>query len=407
MSESGSAARERIVGDDDVASFRELREYSRGTLDVGHRHIHPHAGLVEDEEVAEVLSFMAEEFDRRQAFGEDADEDAPRDFWETDFAEKALRKYGTAKATQAIQDGNLTQAAYLSGLPSYESDVSGMHAINQLAHWLVNDEQCKLIYIAALMGRGKTDMSLLFYQVIHDHYRRVRETLKQEGMNDALGEFQIPEFAANFAVSTPEVLDVEVRHIDRYDDLVAWGGQGDSDDERWFIFDEASTELTAQSGANAQDVAERFAPFVKKMRKMGINMIVIGHDKGDVHPAIRALADFVAKGSLTKAQFWEGVKKREPVGHLFDVNGIPPTSWSYDTNDTADWDWCDETEESLEQGISHEEFREWRDTRIARIYETCDIGQEDLADAIEMSQSHVTKAVKQYGSQNGSGGNPA
>jgi len=400
-----SDARERLIGDDDVASFRELREYSRGNLDVEHRHIHEHAGLIEDPEKEEVLSFFAEVFDHAQAFGDADLEERPRSFWETEFGKKALRKYGTEKATRAIQNGNLTQAAYLSGLPSYESDVSGMHAINQLAHWLNDDEQCKLIYIAALMGRGKTDMSLLFYEIIHDHYRRVRESLRQEGMDEALGEVQMPEFAANFRVSTPKGVDTEVRYINNYDDLVEWGERGSSDDTRWFIFDEASTELTAQSGANAQDVAEVFAPFVKKMRKMGINMVVIGHDKRDVHPAVRSLADFVAKGGLKRASFFEGIKKREPVGHLFDINGIPETSWSYDTDDTAEWDWCEEDEESLEQGISDEEFREWRDTRIARIYERFDhITQSDLADAVGISQSKVSDAVKAYSGENGSSG---
>jgi len=38
----------------------------------------------------------------------------------------------------------------------------------------VSSEQCKLIYLAALMGRGKTDFSLLLLEIIHDHFRRVR-----------------------------------------------------------------------------------------------------------------------------------------------------------------------------------------------------------------------------------------
>lgn len=373
-----------------VASFREIREYARGDLDVDHSDVYQWTGLVDDPLVREVLAFMAANYDP-DLFDDleeaDLDGEMPRSFEDTEFFEQALRKWGTERATEAIAEGNVSQTVYITGLPSYKSDISGLHAINQLADWLVHSEQCKLIYLAALMGRGKTDLSLTLLEIVADHYDR----LERADVDDST---PTPEFAANFRVSTPTDAP-EVRHIDNFDRLEEWGRRGSSDLVRWFIFDEASTELTAQSGSNAQDVAEVMAPFVKKMRKMGINMIVIGHDKRDVHPAIRSLADFVDKTGLKTASFYAGIKRREPTGHLFDVSGIPPTSWEFDTDDTADWSWGSALEEGDPTVDVDAEIREFRNERIARLYAQIDsLTYEDLGTAFDVSRETVRRAVK-------------
>lgn len=355
--ESGPTS--QIETDDDTNTYRELREYARGELDVDHRDVHPIAGLVDDDETAEVLAFMAENYEPTQ---KDREEGLPRSFWETEFAQKAIRQHATQKATRAVERGNLTQAAFLTGAPSYQSDVSGLHAINQLADWLVHSEQCKLVYMAALMGRGKTDLACTLLEVVHDHFRRLERAV---GGEVAIPE---PEFAANFHVEADRGAHVEEINTERR--LLEWAERGDSSQERWFVFDEASTELTAQSGKNAQKVAETMAPFVKKMRKLGINMIVIGHDKGDVHVAIRSLADFVDKTGLKSASFYAGIQNREPQGHLFDLDGIPPTSWEFDTDDMASWRWIADEQESEESdvGMTEQEFKREVAKRAARVY---------------------------------------
>lgn len=379
--------------DDATATFRELREYAGGRLDTEHHDIHPIAGLVEDDEIRQVLMFLADIYEPVDGM--------PHSFWETDLARQTVRQHATDLATDAIADGNLTQASFISGLPGYSNDVSGMHAVSQLAEWLVHSEQCKLIYVAALMGRGKTDLCLTFYEIIHDHFERVRQSLSQLGLDSALDALPDPEFAANFHVD-PGATEIDVQLIDNYDDLVEWMREGDSSMERWFIFDEASTELTAQSGKNAQKVIERMGSLVKKMRKMGVNLIVIGHDKQDVHVAIRSLCSFVSKASLKTASVYAGIKKREPTGHLFDVDGIPPTNLDFDTDDTAEWDWCEDEEgESLVDIEDHPEWTQYRNQKIADIRSMTDengdplIGQEDLGKAFGLSASTVSRAERE------------
>lgn len=400
---SGSTSeREHVTG-----AVRELREYARGAMpDVDHKDVHPHAGLIRDRETREALAFLAEAYDPSD---EDLAAGMPRDFWDTPIAQRAVRKHATNVATKAIRDANASQAAYMTGLPGHKSDVSGLHAVMNLAEWLVDSENCKLIYLAALMGRGKTDLSLLLGEIIADHYRRVERT------TDDSVAVPTPEFAANFHADTPSDAP-DVREINHYRELVEWMERGSSAEERWFIFDEASSELTAQDGGNAQKVVKRMGSLIKKMRKMGVNMIVIGHDKGDVHVAIRSLADFIDKKSLKSAQIYEGISNREPVGHLFDVDGLPPTSWDYDTDDTADWCWCDdgaaascphiggEGAEPDFDGWTEDEYKELLKRRAVRLWQRSDLNQEEVADAvssepddeiqIRVTQTDVSKAKK-------------
>jgi hypothetical protein len=371
--------------DDPTAAYRELREYARGTLDVDHDDVSPIAGLIDDDEVREVLTYMASVYDPSP---EDIEAGMPRDFWGTEWAQRAIEQYATETAQEAIREGDLATVSYITGLPSYKSDVSGLHAINQLVDWLVHSERCKLVYLAALMGRGKTDLSLTMMEVIADHYDRLERSTEED--------VAVPEFAANFAVETPSRSRHSVKQFSRYDRLKEWADQGSSDDVRWFIFDEASTELTAQSGSNAQKVAERFAPFVKKMRKKGVNMIVIGHDKGDVHPAVRSLADFVDKQGLKTASFYAGIKNREPAGHLFDLDGIPKTGWEFDTDDTADWSWGEKNERVDEDsGMSQDEFKSEVAERAARLWVQTpdDVTQADIARAVSTDDVSVSNST--------------
>jgi len=370
--------------DEAIATFREAREYARGTLDADHADVYEWSGLIQDSRVREVLAFMKREYDSERA-------GMPTRFEDTDFFDAAMKKYATESHSEAISEGNVSQVAYTAGAPGYESDVSGLHALNQLADWLVSSEQCKLVYLAALMGRGKTDFALLLLEVVHDHFRRVRSHDA-----DAAPE---PEFAANFSCNP--TADLEVQEFHYYSDLVSWAEDGTSSDERWMIFDEASTELTAQSGANAQQVAEKFAPFVKKMRKCGINMIVIGHDRGDIHPAVRTIASFIDKVSQKRAEIYEGVKSREPYGHKLSIGSIPETSWGFDTDDVATWHWDDEVEDDIdeedleerEDTITAEEWRNWRNRNTAAIYDGTDMSWREVGELFDMNGEEARKAV--------------
>jgi len=374
-----------------IATFREARRYARGGLDVDHSDLYEWAGLVDDPLLREVLAFMAEVYDP-DAFGQD---EMPAHFRDTEFFRRAVSQSATEAATEAIKERNPSRTAYISGLPSYESDVSGLHAVDQLADWLVNSEAAKLVYLAGHMGAGKTDFALTCFQVVHRHFRRLEQNAEEETPT--------PRFAANVRVSTPSDAP-EVKTIRNYDDLEEWAKTvgGSSDAQLWYILDESSTHLTAQSGSNAQDVAEVMAPFIKRMRKLGVNILVIGHDKKDIHVAIRSLADFVNKRGKKSATFYSSVRDREGVGELFTLAGIPSTSWEFDTDDMASWSWGSALEDGGdgEDGLGEVdvegELREERNERIARLYAQTDLSYRDLATAFEISNSTVSNAVDSH-----------
>jgi len=353
------------------SSSTALRELARGALDVEDREIDRVAGLVDDPTVRDILVFARQAYNRRSGF-EDPD------FTETQFYRDRVERYATHSADRAVRRGNLSLSQYLVGAPEHKPDVSGLHTIRKLEIWLTESERAKLVYLAALMGRGKTDFSLTMLQIINHYYRRIREST-------AVSEdVPVPRFAANFGVETPPGSPT-VKTIKNFDDLLVWSSDTGSDDVLWFVFDEASSELTAQSGANAQDVAEVFAPFVKKMRKRGVNLIVIGHDKGDVHPAIRTLADYVGKSGTKSASFYAGVKRREPTGHLFDIVGIPPTDWTFDTDDIASWSWGSALDEvgDGQNPLSEEELKRLLAVRAYRFWDSIEsLTQPDAADLV-------------------------
>lgn len=377
----------------------ELVEVGTGELGVESRRaeIDPDATRVDDREVSDLLVFARQAWERRSG------SDEP-DFDQTNWAESRIERYQTKTAQRAVRDADLSTMDHMIGKPSYSNDASGLHTVRQFEDFLTGDAQTRPIYLAATMGSGKTDFALSGLEVVEWHYRRARETAKQiDGLDPS--EVPEPEFAANFDV-TPSVDGVEVEHVDNFDDLIAdetgdgWIPQdASSDDVRWLIFDEASTELTAQSGANAQDVAEVMAPFVKKMRKIGVMLIVIGHDRKDVHPAIRSMAQFIDKRGLKRASVYRGIKQRRPVGHMFDLDGIPATTWDFDTDDLAEWSWgsaLDDGDGALDdERMSRTEIKERLAVRAAALYQDSDMSQKQAAKAMSGAEISIsTKMVR-------------
>jgi hypothetical protein len=375
---------------DSSKTFKELRLATQGKTPESIDGLLPHAGAVQDEDVLDSLSRLVDRWDPDEHLPTDVARELPEDPTRLETYRSVLSHETTRTATDAVSQGQSDVAEFVIGWQDYKNDVSGLHTTAKVEEWLCTQEQVRLIYMAALMGRGKTDLSISFLQVVWYYYRRLRDAAQRHG---ALDDVPAPQFAANFEIETPsDVPNVET--VQCFDDLVdaeheggteMWGEgsgwvppEGGSSDVRWVIFDEASSELTAQSGANSQKVAEVMAPFVKKMRKVGINMIVIGHDKGDVHPAIRSIADFVDKTSLKACSVYEGIKNREPAGHKFDLDQIPQCTWEFDTDDTADWDWgtaldpedseLEELREELEDRHEDDDVKDYVATLAAQFY---------------------------------------
>jgi hypothetical protein len=390
-------------------SFGELRMAALGESPADVKGLDEHGGLVQDGRVLDVLSTLQEAYDPAEYLDDETARQMPRNIADTDVWESVMAVAANRAASRAVSTGDIRTAEFLTGSQDWSSDQSGMHTRSRLERWLCETEQTRVVYIAAPMGRGKTSLAVSFLQVVWRNYQRARESMKEMvdaddlppgvSFDDVLPPE--PEFCANFDVDAPDASDAAVAEVHNYDDLLAEQGPGSgwipadasSDDERWLIIDEASTELTAQSGENAQKVAEIFAPFVKKMRKKGVNLIVIGHDGGDVHVAIRSIADFVDKASTKSAAVYRSIKNRDGQGHLFDLNRIPDATWAYDTDDVAEWSWGSAEGEDGDV-LDDETRRELRDQNIRRIYASIEeVTQSDLADAYDLRQATISTII--------------
>lgn len=370
---------------------REFREYALGNVNVEHLDVHPIAGLGIPKKKARHLMFLAEHWEPPR-WPDDHEKTGvvngfDKNFWNTPYARRAIRVHTTETATQAVAEDNASQLATMVGDPDHESDVSGLHAINQLSDWLVNSENLKMIFLSSSMGSGKTSFSLLLFEIYYNHFHRL-----EKAMDDSV---VMPEFAANFDISPPR--GVNFKQINEYPTFKEWVQDGKSEtDNKAFLFDEGSTALTAQSGENQEKVVEKMNELVKKSRKGGVKLIIwVGHDGKDIAPLIRSLCDYVEKPDLKKAEFYQGVRNRKGVGHLFSIDGIPESSnWNYDTNDTADWVWGDE---AGSEGYDDDDLKRIRNERIVRLYKTFDhLTYSDIGEVFDISESQVGNIIQAH-----------
>jgi len=64
-------------------------------------------------------------------------------------------------------------------------------------------------------------------------------------------------------------------------------------------------------------------PLAYKIRKYGGSLIVIGHDRKDVHPLIRELGTAIHKEGLKEATFYQDVRNRRGHRPIMSVTRIP------------------------------------------------------------------------------------
>ena len=280
-----------------------LREYARGNVD-SDPDVHLHAGLVPDPEVRSWLTWMAENYQR-------IDDDMPEKFWETKFARKTLRKYGTEVAQEAVEEGKMHVIDYLTGMPSAETNISVMDTIDWLYDWVSRDAAMTLI--SGHMNTGKTNTALFFGEL----WKR---------------EFPSGETGSNIR----SCVEID-QYIRTMTGLVEWC-LDNPETPKLFIFDEAAA--TASSDLNDHEVKEQMRGLIRLMAKLDVYMIVIGHGRGgtDVNTEFRRFSHAVQKDGKKNATIYETVSEgREYEDKLKDLTGIPATSWDYDPDDPADW----------------------------------------------------------------------
>lgn len=348
-------------------TFRELRDWLTNSEENRELEVPWWGPLIQDEQLRQVM-FIAYEAHLQGV----PHEKIPDEFEKTRFFKIIFRRHASRRLEKAINSGNEDPPSFLAGYSDDKRDISGLHTIQRLETWLI-DDVAKIIYLAGHMGAGKTDFSHLMVEV-------VRHRMEQEDKEI--------EVRTNIKSS-------EIPTINEYPDLKEWMTEGSVDDEKWYIFDEASSELSGYSHDRAK-VEQLMSSMVKKMRKNGVSLIIIGHTGMDLHPDLRRLSDYVEKTGTKTADAYASVKDGDGAGHLFRLDGIPETNLRYNTEDEAEWDWGD-ADTGTGDFLSDDEFRDWRDARLGRLWtEYEELSQDKLAEAFGVSKGTVNTACQRY-----------
>lgn len=373
MSDDGPQSRR----DRQRSAAGELRQYALGDLaEVDHRDVSRAAAVARDDDVRELLVFASQAWARHR--DPSAHEETDRvEFWDTEWASRRVEQQATDMATDAVEAGNVSQMEFLTGMPEYESDVSGLHALQDMEHWLLDSEEIKVTYLADYMGTGKTEFVHLCAEVV-------------EFRSERRDDLAPAEFVANIPTS-------DFPTITGWDEFKEWVEKGHIDSNRWAIIDEGSQMLTGYSD-DREAVERLMSRLVKLARKHGVNLIIIGHTGMDLHADLRRLCDYVEKPSKKTARVYLSVKRGEGAGHLFDLDGLPPArDYGFESDDEAVWSWDGALDEESAHELDEQTVRHLIAKRAATLASQSELSQEDAAQVLsgpemEIKQSMVSRA---------------
>jgi hypothetical protein len=236
--------------------------------------------------------------------------EAPARLEETDLFRQIFRTSAGMSVDQALRQSDLDRQSAMIGLESSD-DASG---VSKLLRLIDRIEEGYIAYMFGQMGSGKTDFAVL----ISELWSR----MQPEGA----------EIASN--VESFERAET----IKRYERLKDWVEE-DRDRPQLFVFDEASSNASGYS-QDAHKVQNRFRNLLQSFRKHRSNLLIIGHTGKDVHPHIRRQTnDCIEKESKKDAAIYESVEEGEGQNLRFEISGIEPAAWEYDTKEMSNWYW--------------------------------------------------------------------
>lgn len=307
-------------GDGDSWAFSESRDW----LDGRHErepNSPPHPGEVRDRATRETLTAAYQAFERMARKGRIRS--SIQHITENSSFNDIREFHAAESVAHAVETGDASRMRHLVGSREPSADLSGLRTIKTLEE-IVN-RQPMLIYMIGVMGAGKTMFA---------------------GLLGELWEIENPN--GNIASN--------VRTLDSAEWLNEWGAVEEWAEEpeetvlageitpKLYILDEGSS-VAAGHGEQGYLAQMRLGRFVLKMRKYGVDVIIIGHDGKDVIPSIRELAIICKKTGKKNAQFWQDVnnrKVRDPVTPELTGIPLPDRAWQANTYDLANFFWDDQ-----------------------------------------------------------------
>lgn len=236
------------------------------------------------------------------------DSELDEEFSDSELFEKVVRQELSWVLTKAVKNGNVSQIKYITGYSPNREELSSIGLVKKLLNRITREGYCA--YIFGKVGVGKTDFALLLSEIWK---------LNDEG-----------EVGLNI-----ESFEEKDQLIRSFSELKKWL---EKSGEKLFVFDEASSYAGGygEQGYRARNLVK----LLKRFRKYDASLLIIGHTGKDVHPEIRrSCHDVIEKVGKKKARFWEKLKDGEGKGLELEIDDIPKTGYSYDTDELTQWSW--------------------------------------------------------------------
>lgn len=295
----------------------KLAELVGGDLEHENDHLQPHAGLVTDEALHEVVAFC-------EANLEALDLDAET-FAETALGGQLLGRAATARATETVQAAPPgPRASFFSGVTEKEVALSKVQVLQRMLG-IIRPAGRILVWTGGT-NHGKTNTALLWLE---------------------LAESDMPELA--IATNMTSLSGPEYELVESQPELLAFLEDHPAEQKAVWL-DEASSHMTGYAG-DRRAVEDHMRPVVRATAKHHARLMFGAHRLKDAHPTIRAMPNcrFVENEKLEDetgtpeeylARVYDDVgPDGNLVGDPVVLRDLPETSWSYDPDESTTWAW--------------------------------------------------------------------
>lgn len=320
--------------------FGELAEYINGRHANRNDNTYRHVGEIGDTSLRKAVTKQKASFDRLVEKGE-LPESSPGVYHELQHVRQIRQIEGTETASRAIANMDAPTLRAMVGAPEKSTDLSGQEPIRKILS-IVEDRPAPMFYLAGEPGVGKTRLALWFLELWKD--------------NVAPGGI----IASNLKTleTTDAHEDDRHAHVAGYRELDEWLRQEDRSTvmagnatPKAILIDEASSALGG-GGSDGYNVRTYLGPLIFKIRRFISNdglVIWIGHDKGDVHPLFRAIAQYVEKQSTKNFEVFESVSNRSGVDSIESFENVPIGNYDVNGQEKPDFDLNPDGEENIDE----------------------------------------------------------
>lgn len=289
--------------DESLLTIAKLREIVQGEIDKPNS-LHPHAGVVEDIDHRNSLSFCESM-------------ESSSDFADSRLGQIVGKKIETDLATESVVDNRPGVASHLVGITEQDLTASALSLPLDLLAEMENNEAPSFSLAIGNPNAGKTNTMLLLFEIAKAKYD---DMMLISNFNSSLTDQRI--IGMHDLVCTL----LEFRDVPKF-----------------VIVDEGSTHYDART--YRREVATQWTPLAKRFAKLDVfHAGIIGHTGKDLHPETKRMATMpFYKAEKKTAEFYSRwpADSDFPQDKLFsgDLEELQKTNAEYDPDDASPWNW--------------------------------------------------------------------